>query len=190
MVVLYSDCSQDKVFCLSDYNHFSLVTISWVYTYMNEYEREGGDEIRYILLIALVAVAVVSDIRTFRIPNRLNALGCMVGLTVNIFTGGISGAKNSLIGMTVPVLMLAVLFCLHIVGAGDIKLFSAMGAVIGADIWRIVVFSFVVTAFAGILMVAFRLIRKVYSGCTRIHLSVSIAVGTLIYVIGGVFGEL
>lgn len=190
MVVLYSDCSQDKVFCLSDYNHFSLVTISWVYTYMNEYIREGGDEIRYILLIALVAAAVVSDIRTFRIPNRLNAFGCMVGLTVNIFTRGISGARDSLIGMTLPVLILAVLFCLHIVGAGDIKLFSAMGAVIGVDIWKIVVFSFVVTAFAGILMVAFRLIRKVYSGCTKIHLSVSIAVGTLIYVIGGAFGEL
>lgn len=66
MVVLYSDCSQDKVFCLSDYNHFSLVTISWVYTYMNEYEREGGDEIRYILLIVLVAAAVVSDISEFK----------------------------------------------------------------------------------------------------------------------------
>lgn len=190
MVVLYSDCSQDKVFCLSDYNHFSLVTISWVYTYMSEYIREGGDEIRYILLIVLVAAAVVSDIRTYRIPNRLNALGCMVGLTVNIFTGGINGARDSLIGMAVPVFMLSVLFCLHIVGAGDIKLFAAMGAIIGIDIWRIVVFSFVVTAFAGVLMVAFRLIRKVYSGFTRIHLSVSIAVGTLIYVIGGVFCEL
>lgn len=152
---------------------------------------EGRSVIYYILLTALLALAVVSDIKTYRIPNVLNAFGCLTGMMYGVLSGGTRGLFRSLIGIVVPVLMLMVLFFFRIVGAGDIKLLSAIGSFVSLDITKIIVISFILTAVYGIgisVLKCFRIFPK--PGFTKIHLSVPIVFGTILYVAGGVFLEL
>jgi len=56
---------------------------------------------------------------------------------------GVRGLLDSLLGIIVPFLLLIVLYALRMLGAGDVKLFSAIGAVLGvrAALW-IMAYSF------------------------------------------------
>lgn len=142
------------------------------------------------MLIYLVTAAVVSDIRTYRISNRLNAAGCICGIFINVYEKGVDGALLSIKGMMIPVGILFILFALRIVGAGDIKLLAAMGAIVGVNIWRIVVMSFIIAGIYGVYIAVFKHLYEKKKGYTRIHLSICIAVGALIYMIGGFALEL
>lgn len=131
-----------------------------------------------------MTAAVVSDIRTYRISNRLNATGCICGIFINVYEGGIDGALLSIKGMVIPVGLLFVLFVFRIVGAGDIKLLSAVGSIVGDRVWRIVVLSLFIAGIYGIYII-FKHFYEKKKGYTRIHLSICIAVGALIYMMGG-----
>lgn len=87
--------------------------------------------IQWSLLIGLLATAVLYDVATRRIPNWL----VLVSL-VGALTSSANGASNldftaSLFGALAG---LAVLFPFHVMrvmGAGDVKLMAAIGAVLG-----------------------------------------------------------
>lgn len=146
--------------------------------------------IYYILLAVLLAAAVASDIRSYRIPNSLNALGCLAGIAYGVVSDGTRGLCRSFIGIAVPVFLLIILFAFRIVGAGDIKLLSAIGAFVSMDIIKIIIISFILTAVYGIGTVVLRYRLTSKKGFTKIHLSVPIALGTILYLSGGVFLEL
>ena len=82
-------------------------------------------------LIVLVCVAAWSDLRTRHIPNSITVSGAVVALLLHAFYGGIGGAMQSLTG---AVLGLAIFFAFYAaggMGAGDVKLFGAVGAFAG-----------------------------------------------------------
>jgi prepilin peptidase CpaA len=56
----------------------------------------------------------------------------LVGLTANLAMEGFEGLMFSLMGIVLPAACLIVLYVTRIIGAGDIKLLSAVGAVMGA----------------------------------------------------------
>lgn len=88
--------------------------------------------------VLLSAAASVSDIRSGRIPNRLVLLGLLSGLGLAYvlgaggwgFAGG-AGLLAALQGLLAGALLLLPLYLLRLLGAGDVKLMAALGALLG-----------------------------------------------------------
>lgn len=54
-----------------------------------------------------------------------------IGLATGLAQEGMTGLLESLLGIVAPFLLLFLLYALRMLGAGDIKLFSAIGAILG-----------------------------------------------------------
>jgi prepilin peptidase CpaA len=110
------------------------------------------------LLMAVVLGAAVYDVRYRRIPNWLSVGGVLLGLALNTFLyQGWPGLRLSLEGLGVGFGVYFVLYALRAMGAGDVKLMAAVGAIVG---WRDWFGTFVITAIIGgamaLMLVAMR----------------------------------
>lgn len=114
------------------------------------------------LLFAPFAIMIAyMDIRYRRIPNKLVLTILLIGLTVNTIFGGSRGLLLSLGGFA---LSFGIMFFLHVfgtMGAGDVKLFAAIGAVNGLSL---VIPTLLVVALTGGV---FAIFMMVYSGRVR-----------------------
>src|SRR5262245_17208861 len=86
-----------------------------------------------IVLIAMVVAAAWTDLRSRRIPNWIPVLGAILGL--------IFGGFSSLAGLVLGFGIFFILYLAGGMGAGDVKLFGAVGALVGPQ-QLIVVFIF------------------------------------------------
>ena len=84
-----------------------------------------------VAIIVLVTAAGWSDIRTRRIPNWITAPGAGLGFALHVWYGGLHGAVVSLAGMALGFGIFVGLYIAGGMGAGDVKLFSAVGALTG-----------------------------------------------------------
>lgn len=115
-----------------------------------------------VFLILLVLVAAVYDIRYRRIPNWLTVSGVLIGVVLNAFLRtpapavvSFGGLLFALKGLGLGFGLYFVLYALHAMGAGDVKLMAAVGSLVGAQDWFGI---FVVTAiFGGIAALALSL---------------------------------
>ena len=98
-----------------------------------------------VMLAILVILAAGFDIRYRRIPNWLVGTGMLWGLAMNLFLFGWPGLKLSLIGVGLAFIIYFPLFVLRGMGAGDVKLMMAVGALVGPANWLMIFF------FTGIL---------------------------------------
>jgi prepilin peptidase CpaA len=71
------------------------------------------------------------DLRYRRIPNWLTLPGLAAGIVVNTVSGGWAGAKSSLLGAGLGLLILLPFVIIRALGAGDWKLTGALGACLG-----------------------------------------------------------
>src|SRR4030095_11220676 len=114
------------------------------------------------LLFAPFAIMIAyMDIRYRRIPNKLVLTILLIGLTVNTVFGGSHGLLLSLGGFA---LSFGIMFLLHVfgtMGAGDVKLFAAIGAVNGLSL---VIPTLLLVALTGGVLAIFMM---VYSGRAR-----------------------
>lgn len=88
-----------------------------------------------IVLVLLVMVAAVYDIRFRRIPNWLVLSGLIFGLGLNTVLSQWQGARASLLGIILAFLVYFPLYLLRGMGAGDVKLMAAVGALVGPSNW-------------------------------------------------------
>ena len=86
-----------------------------------------------ILLSIVLVTAAVSDARTGKIPNVLNGLALMSGLILWSFHEGWPGLFFSLKGMGIGFALLLFPYALGLIGAGDVKLMSAIGSFLGSQ---------------------------------------------------------
>ena len=63
-----------------------------------------------------------------KISNRLIVCGLIWGLVLKIWGNGYVGILYFILNITIPVVLLFLLFQMHALGAGDIKLFSLVGS--------------------------------------------------------------
>lgn len=111
-----------------------------------------------IVLTALILVAAVYDIRFRRIPNWLTLAGVVTGVALNVFLyQGLPGLRLSLPGLAVAFGSYFVLYLVRAMGAGDVKLMAAIGAMVGLTNWfGIFLFTAMIGGLAGIALVAAR----------------------------------
>jgi prepilin peptidase CpaA len=83
------------------------------------------------LLLAMLAVAVYMDVRSHRIPNKLNLIGLCSALLLQAVTGQFPGFISGVLGAAVGLACFAPFYLLRGMGAGDVKLLAAVGAFLG-----------------------------------------------------------
>ncbi len=77
-------------------------------------------------------MAAWTDYRTGLIPNRLTLSGLLIGLVLCLAKGGGGGLVAGVVGALVVGLVPLLLFRFGAMGGGDVKLFAALGALLGA----------------------------------------------------------
>lgn len=87
--------------------------------------------VRYALLAAGLLAASWTDCKRRKIPNRLTVSMALAGMILAVLCDGLSGLQQSFVGFFVGLVVGMVLWLLHTVRAGDAKLLSALGAVMG-----------------------------------------------------------
>lgn len=109
-------------------------------------------------VLTLVAmIASVTDIRSRRIPNWLTAFGILAGFSLNIFLYGLPGLKNASLGVGIALLVYFPLFCVKGMGAGDVKLMVAIGALVGPGNWlRIFIFTALIGGAIALVLILYR----------------------------------
>ena len=111
-----------------------------------------------VILLTLVLAAAVYDVRYRRIPNWITAGGVLIGLAMNTFLyEGWRGLRMSLEGMALGLGIYMLLYIVRAMGAGDVKLMAAVGAMVGWQNWFGI---FLITAAIGGLMALVLVIAK------------------------------
>ena len=95
--------------------------------------------------IALI-VATVTDLRFQKIPNLLTFPVMLTALTYHGATNGLDGLQFSSAGLAMGIALLILPYLLGAMGAGDVKLMGAVGAILGA---RGAFIAFLFTGIAG-----------------------------------------
>jgi prepilin peptidase CpaA len=80
---------------------------------------------------AVAIVACITDLRSRRIPNALTFGATLVAFGVHAFSSGASGVLSSGAGWLVGIALFFPFFALGGLGAGDVKLLGAIGALLG-----------------------------------------------------------
>jgi prepilin peptidase CpaA len=127
------------------------------------------------LLLPLAIVITYYDVRYRRIPNAFVLATLAAGVAINAIFTGVPGVLASFGGCA---LGFGLMFMLHVfgaMGAGDVKLFAAIGAVTGA---HLVLPTFIVVILTGGLLAVVSVIRAGIL-MTTMHRVLQIFVGML-----------
>lgn len=103
-------------------------------------------DLRRVCVLALVSTACISDLRSGRVRNWIAVLGWAVGAVL-----ALAGAErlpaamaDFLAGAVIPLTVGFFLYKGRLLGAGDAKLFSAVGGITGLHVFcRFAVWSFI-----------------------------------------------
>jgi prepilin peptidase CpaA len=109
-------------------------------------------------VLILLLFAVYFDREYFKIKNEIVLAGLVAGVLTNLLNEGVKGILDSMLGIVLPIILLFILFALKMLGAGDLKLFAAVGAITG---FKFILYSMAVSMlFAGVLAVIIIAFRK------------------------------
>lgn len=127
------------------------------------------------LLLPLAVIIAYYDVRYRRIPNAFVLATLAAGIAINAIFSGFPGITASLGGCALGFVLMFLLHIFGAMGAGDVKLFAAIGAVIGA---QLVVPTFIVVIITGGLLAVVSVIRAGML-MTTMHRVLQILVGLL-----------
>ena len=143
----------------------------------------------FLCIFTTVTVAVYCDTKSGKIPNVL----CLYSIVIAAIHTCIDREytfKFFLAGVCIPLILLLWMYKAKIIGAGDIKLYCAVGAFVGVKILRIICLSFCIAAIIGLIRILKRVVIMIFSHSgeeregaevfrlTTICFSIPIAIGT------------
>ncbi|MBI0577634.1 prepilin peptidase [Neobacillus cucumis] len=110
-----------------------------------------------IVLVSVLVICVITDIKSRKILNVVTLPTIVFGLTYNLFNTGFDGFLFSGKGFLVGLGLLFIPYILGGIGAGDVKLMAAIGALMGSSF---VFYSFIYTALFGGAIALILIIKK------------------------------
>lgn len=119
------------------------------------------------LVILMMAICILTDIKSRRIYNKVLIPFLLAGLAANFLTGGWQLLSDSLMGLLIGLAALIIPFARGGIGGGDVKLLAVIGGIKGPSF---VLSTFLAGALAGGLLALIALVWKrrlltVLSGC-------------------------
>ena len=89
------------------------------------------EPVMVVALAAVLVTAIGTDVRSSRIPNWLTFPAMGFGLLAHSYMDGFQGALFSLRGLGAGLGLFLILYVSGSIGAGDVKLMAAVGAIVG-----------------------------------------------------------
>ena len=124
------------------------------------------------------------DLFYHRIPNRYLLIIWPCGLIYRVSLEGIGGLSKGILLSMIPIVMLYFLFQMKALGAGDIKLFSAVGVYLGyQELFFWMMTSFICGALIGCALLVRRkiMIRQIQYFCNYIKEQVRLSPNQRVY---------
>jgi prepilin peptidase CpaA len=90
-----------------------------------------NDVYMLITSVAVTVIALITDLRSRRIPNILTFSAITVGLMYHLVVGGGTVLLQSAEGMLLGLALFMIPYVMRGMGAGDVKLMGALGAMLG-----------------------------------------------------------
>ena len=112
---------------------------------------------KLLLLAPMATFIMYYDVRYRRIPNVLVLATLVGGLVLNTIFGGMAGALSSIEGFFIAFIPMLLIHLFGAMGAGDVKLFGAVGAVVGASM---VPLTFIVVVMLGAALAIYTMLRS------------------------------
>ena len=127
------------------------------------------------LLVPLAIVICYYDVRYRRIPNAFVLAALVGGLALNGIFAGLPGIATSLGGCALAFVLMFILHIFGAMGAGDVKLFGAVGTILGVSLMPM---TLIVVAMLGGVLAIFTTLRA-GTMLTTLHGVMRIFVGIL-----------
>ena len=89
------------------------------------------DRTIFVVLMGVLLTAMYTDLRSSRIPNWLTFPAMGFALVAHAWLAGLPGALFSLSGLGAGLGLFLILYVTGSIGAGDVKLMAAVGAMLG-----------------------------------------------------------
>ena len=136
-----------------------------------------------VLAIITSAIAVITDLKSDKIPNILTIAALIIGIILRIMINGAGEVGKIVIDVAVVFAITFVLFLIKALRGGDGKLLCAISAMLGLPAAAMILFgALVLAAVVGCIKMIFTK-RKLLSK-TMIHFSVPMACSVILYVTG------
>ncbi|MDY4079307.1 MAG: prepilin peptidase [Clostridium sp.] len=87
--------------------------------------------LKIVLLIVITAVSAYTDLKENKIRNKYLLPSLILAFILSFAYDGLKGIKASIIGAIIPIVIFYVFYVMRALGAGDIKLYSVIGAIMG-----------------------------------------------------------
>lgn len=115
------------------------------------------ETIKTVLIITQLTIAVITDVRCYKVKNLMIIIFLIAGGTFHISSISNHDLYISILGLFAPFIVLLPLYILKMLGAGDIKLFCSIGFLLGI---KDVLYSIMYSYLFGLVLAVFIMLTR------------------------------